>query len=315
MIFKQQDLSGTSVKFSPIINNQLAYGGCQNFGLAGNSLLSLAQFDIQMGHLQVLKRYPIKNSIQNICFSENNPHHITVSTGAGQFLLFDTQSNRITPLINIQLFDKEAASCSNNRFLPSVFCVGGVKGELALVDIHSKKVDMLPLGVPGGVNEVIWHPNNKNLLGVATSSGKLLIKNLTQGSPDKNVMAISEASGNILSFDFNKYNSTVSLACIDNTIKIYDLKQPQMPVSVIAGHSHPITRVRFSPFSDSVLASASYDMTVKGWDLKKLPQSPLMKNHTRNREFITDLDFSMFHHNYVVTSSLDKFLNVFHCLS
>lgn len=331
MIFRQQDLSGLSCKFSPLRKDLVAYGGSQHFGIAGNSFLSLMTFDIASSQLQLVKRYPVANSIQSIAFSEQNPALVGVATGEGRFSLFDSGSTRMDPVISVRLFQKDALTCSNNRFLPFLYAVGGVKGELRLLDMNSQKVDNMmlneqvppspvstgqpPGAAPESVNELHWHPNNKNLMGVATAHGRLYIKDLSLPSSSKNVLVINDASQNVLSFDFNKYNHTVALAGIDQTIKIYDLKKPQIPMMVLTGHRYAVNKVRFSPFSDSILASGSYDMTVKGWDLKRLPANPMMKSHERHREFVNDVDFSMFHPNYVVSCSLDKFINIFHCLS
>ena len=330
MIFQQQDLSGMCCKFSPLKPDLLAYGGSQNFGLAGHSFLTLLSYNLASSRLQLVKRYQVNNSIQSISFSEQNPNLVGVTTGEGRFSLFDISSNRMDAVVSLRLFQKEAMTCSNNRFMPFLYAVGGMNGELRLLDMKAQKVDEMTLAervvrggkklVPSGVNvetvnEVHWHPNNKNILGVASGHGRLFIKDLSLPSASKNAVVIEDVSRNVLSFDFNKYNHTIALAGVDNSIKIYDLKKPHVPLMELRGHKYAVTKVRFSPFSDSILASSSYDMTVKGWDLKRLPQSPLMKSHNRHREFVNEVDFSMFERNVVVSCSLDKFINIFHCLS
>jgi peroxin-7 len=328
MIFQQQDLSGTACKFSPLRPNLLAYGGSQHFGIAGNSFLSLMNYNLSTSSLQPIKRYPVPNSIQSISFSEQNPSLVGITTGEGRFSLFDWSTTRMDPVVSIRLFQKDALTSSNNRFLPFLFAVGGVAGELRLLDMNAQKVDNLILKEtpnvqkplpknlqPESINEIHWHPNNKNLMGVATARGKLYLKDLSLPTASKNALTIHDPSNNILSFDFNKYNHTVAISGIDQTIKIYDLKKPQIPMMVLTGHRYAVNKVRFSPFSDSIVASGSYDMTVKGWDLKRLPNNPMMKSHERHREFVNDVDFSMFEKNVVVSCGLDRFINVFHCLA
>jgi peroxin-7 len=55
-------------------------------------------------------------------------------------------------------------------------------------------------------------------------------------------------------------------------------------------------------------------MTVKVWDSSR-PQNPLVHSHERHREFITGLDWSLFTPRLIATSSLDRRLCVFDCLS
>lgn len=336
MIFQQLSLPGTCVRFSPLAPNLLAYGGSENFGYAGNSLLTLFDFEVQTSTLKPRKRYPLKNCLQSIAFSEQNPNLVGVTTGGGEFALFDIASPAIIPTLSMRLFRKEALTLSNNRFLPFLFAAGSAEGELRLIDTQQKKLDALPLKAgnssignqnlgnptsplndpnPESIHEVHWHPNKKTVLGACTSHGNVYIKDLALPQLHKNALVIRNHGVATLSFDFNKYQPTVALGGIDNSVKIFDLRKPQMPLSVLTGHRYAISRVRFSPFSDSLLVSGSYDMTVKSWELKRLPQSPLVKTHARHREFVTDFDLSLFHQHYMVSCSLDRYLNVFHSLS
>ena len=333
MIFRQQPLPGTCVRFSPLAPSLLAHGGSENFGYAGNSFLTIFDFNIQQAVMKVRKRYALKNCIQSIAFSEQNPNLVSASTGAGEFSLFDIGSATMNPVLQMRLFKREALSVSNNRFLPFLYAVGGAEGGIRLVDVNQKKIDAImlsaeapnfpkqgnpemgPVPPPESIHEVQWHPNKKTVLGACSSLGRLYIKDLALPKPDKNALIINNSGVSILTFDFNKYNPTVAVGGIDNSIKIFDMRNAGMPVTVLTGHRYALVRVRFSPFADCLLVSGSYDMTVKAWDLKRLPQTPLVKTHTRHREFVTDLDFSLFHQHYVVTSSLDRFVNIFHSMS
>lgn len=54
-------------------------------------------------------------------------------------------------------------------------------------------------------------------------------------------------------------------------------------------------------------------MSVKVWDVSNV-QSPLVRSHDKHREFVTDIDNSLFYPNLVASCSFDKKVCVFDCL-
>ena len=86
--------------------------------------------------------------------------------------------------------------------------------------------------------------------------------------------------------DFNKYDPLIAVGTRESYINIYDIRNPQIPVSVLPGHRYGISRVRFSPFSKNILVSSSYDMSVKVWDISK---GTFIKDHKKHREFVYDV--------------------------
>lgn len=55
-------------------------------------------------------------------------------------------------------------------------------------------------------------------------------------------------------------------------------------------------------------------MSVKVWDTSNV-QNFLLKSHDKHREFVYDVDFSMYMENVIATASFDKKLCVFNCLA
>lgn len=82
----------------------------------------------------------------------------------------------------------------------------------------------------------------------------------------------------ILTHDWNKYRETV-LACagVDRTIRTFDVRNPAGgPTAVLLGHEYAVRRLAWSPHASDVLASASYDMTVRVWsDGSSSPPGPV----------------------------------------
>lgn len=76
------------------------------------------------------------------------------------------------------------------------------------------------------------------------------------------------------------------VACDDGTIRLWlipegGLKEPtNTPDQVLEGHSEKIYFIKFHPLARDVLASGSYDMTVRVWDLTKEHEPITLQGHT-----------------------------------
>lgn len=66
----------------------------------------------------------------------------------------------------------------------------------------------------------------------------------------------------------------------------------RVPLNTLQGHRYPVRSVRFSPHDPSILASASYDMSVIIWDVAEFTNS-VVKIHTAHTEFVVGIDFSL----------------------
>ena len=59
-------------------------------------------------------------------------------------------------------------------------------------------------------------------------------------------------------------------ACVDGSISVYHMQKMQIEFSTCAGHTETIFDCHFSPQSPDILATASYDGTVKIWSMSDL---------------------------------------------
>ena len=67
----------------------------------------------------------------------------------------------------------------------------------------------------------------------------------------------------------------------------------------------------FSPHSEHVLASCSYDMTVKLWDTSA-PQAPLIRSWDHHSEFAVGLDFSVLREGMIASAGWDESVWLWH---
>lgn len=71
----------------------------------------------------------------------------------------------------------------------------------------------------------------------------------------------------VLSVDWNKWDDCLlATGGADGEGRIWDLRRPGMPLSILMGHGLAVRRVAWSPHQRSLLASASYDMSVCLWE-------------------------------------------------
>ena len=107
----------------------------------------------------------------------------------------------------------------------------------------------------------------------------------------RSVAVAANHAGEVLSCDWDKYNEFFATASVDQNIRVWDCRSLNAPLQVLPGHSLAIRKVKYSPFTSQVLASASYDMTVRVWNLAD-PANPIVHGH--HTEFAVGVDFSLF---------------------
>ncbi len=129
----------------------------------------------------------------------------------------------------------------------------------------------------------------------------------------KNVLAIPAHSNETLCCDFNKYDDVIVTGSTDNTIKVWDLRRANQPVTVLYGHRYPVKRVKWSPFDRDMLLSCSYDMTVRLWNAVD-PVEPIKKVFDRHHEFVQDIDWSQHAQNHIASISWDQKLYTWNVL-
>lgn len=72
---------------------------------------------------------------------------------------------------------------------------------------------------------------------------------------------------------------------------------------------YAVRRVQFSPHAESVLASCSYDMSVKLWDYRA-PEDALIRSWDHHTEFAIGVDFSLQREGLMASTGWDEFVCV-----
>lgn len=120
------------------------------------------------------------------------------------------------------------------------------------------------------------------------SGGKIAVFELsTPGRLPDGVIPSLVNGTNVMDFQWNPFNnSELVVACDDGTLKIWEIPEGGLkestntPTRELNAHLEKIHFIRFHPLAKNVLLTASYDMTIKIWDLNTLEQHQCLQGHT-----------------------------------
>jgi len=124
-----------------------------------------------------------------------------------------------------------------------------------------------------------------------------------------------ECGSNQLDMDWNPFNDDILATGLENAkIKIWKIpeglstmKSNYFDESVaLSGHYSKVTVTKFHPVASNVLASASYDMTVKFWDIEKANNVSTFEGHP---EYIQDFTWD-YNGSRFATSCKDKHIRI-----
>lgn len=120
------------------------------------------------------------------------------------------------------------------------------------------------------------------------AGGKIAIFELNKPGklPDGVIPSLVNGSS-IMDFQWDPFNSRrLAVACDDGMVKLWTIPEGGLteptnePFQEYVAHSDKIYSLRYHPVAKNVCLTASYDMTVKLWDLESLTMMIALKGHT-----------------------------------
>lgn len=300
--FKTQNYAGSSVQYSPFLDNRLAVGASANFGLVGNGKLFILDLTPQ-GTVHEARSLDTQDAITSTAWSEINQNQIAVGGGDGIVRLFDLSTRQALPILRYAEHQREVFGVDWNLVNKTQFASASWDGSIKVWDYqrpNSLTTMMSPPTIPEkqAVYNAKWAPHNDFSILSSHGDSHARVWDARTGAQALTIKAV--LNGDCLCVDWNKYDpNLVATGGVDTAIKVWDLRNLQAPINDFRGHQYAVKAIKWSPHSGNLIMSASYDMSVKVWDNAPGGRVPfvgmkgLVKDFTLHTEFAVDCDWSL----------------------
>ncbi|XP_055982159.1 peroxisomal biogenesis factor 7 [Sorex fumeus] len=296
---------GYAAEFSPYLPGRLACATSQHYGIAGCGTLLI--LDQNESGLRIFRSFDWNDGLFDVTWSENNEHVLVTCSGDGSLQLWDT-AKATGPLQVYREHTQEVYSVDWSQTRGEQLVVSGSWDQtVKLWDPTVGKSLCTFRGHESVVYSTIWSPHIPGCFASASGDQTLRIWDVkTTGVK----LVVPAHQAEILSCDWCKYNENLLVTgAVDCSLRGWDLRNVRQPVFELLGHTYAIRRVKFSPFHASVLASCSYDFTVRFWDFSKA--DPLLETVEHHTEFTCGLDLSLQSPTQVVDCSWDETIKIY----
>uniref|UniRef100_A0A452VH79 Peroxin-7 n=1 Tax=Ursus maritimus TaxID=29073 RepID=A0A452VH79_URSMA len=248
------------------------------FSLGCGTLLILDQNE---SGLRLFRSFDWNDGLFDVTWSENNEHVLVTCSGDGSLQLWDT-AKAVGPL---QVYKEHT-----QEWDPTV-------GKSLCTFRGHESV----------IYSTIWSPHIPGCF--ASASGDQTLRIWDVKSTGVRIV-VPAHHAEILSCDWCKYNENLLVTgAVDCSLRGWDLRNVRQPVFELLGHTYAVRRVKFSPFHASVLASCSYDFTVRFWNFSK--PDPLLETVEHHTEFTCGLDLSLQSPTQVADCAWDETIKIY----
>ncbi|XP_058442943.1 coronin-7 isoform X3 [Malaya genurostris] len=162
-----------------------------------------------------------------------------------------------------------------------------LKGTPGHKTTHIENIRNLSRQIPGECDG--FQANSERVaVPISGAGGKIAIFELNKPGrlPDGVIPSLVNGS-NIMDFQWDPFeNKRLAVACDDGLVKIWSIPDGGLteptnePEKELVAHSDKIYFIRYHPLARNVFLTASYDMTLKIWDLNTSTEKYCLKGHT-----------------------------------
>lgn len=304
-----------SVEFSPFHEGRLAVATAQYFGIIGNG----RQYILEMGpdgHLRESRNFLTQEGLYDCSWSEVNENQLVSASADGSLKLWDTMTSDDYPIAHWHEHQAEASSVDWNLVGKNTFLSSSWDGSIKHWDPTRPSSLATYLGHDGScVYNAVWSPRHATRFLSCAADGSVRVwdaslppslppaMGLGGGGMEGGMVQVVRAhEGEVLTADWDKYNEWVVYSGgVDRSVKIWDLRQPSLPLSFLHGHGFAVRRLKASPHQGELIGSVSYDMSFRLWGAAR--EVWRCEYHT---EFVQGLDFDLFMPGRIATCSWDR---------
>ncbi|KAG8444437.1 hypothetical protein GDO86_009568 [Hymenochirus boettgeri] len=250
---------GYAVEFSPYIPSRLACAAAQNYGISGTG--TLAVLEQNEGEIAICRSFHWSDALFDVTWSEINENLLATSSGDGSLQLWDVSKPQ-GPLQVFKEHTQEVYSVDWSQTRGEQLIISGSWDHtVKLWDPSIGKSLHTFTGHENIVYSSIWSPHIPGCF--ASASGDQTLRIWDVRKPVSKVI-IPAHQAEILSCDWCKYDQNMLVTgAVDCSLRGWDLRTVRQPVFELHGHTYAIRRVKFSPFHANIVASCSYDFTVR----------------------------------------------------
>ncbi|KAK2550221.1 Peroxisomal targeting signal 2 receptor [Acropora cervicornis] len=299
--FRTNGRHGYAVKFSPYFGHRLLCASSQHYGIAGTCQGSLFILDFSATGIKVIGRWEWAEGLFDCSWSENNPDFCVTASGDGSLqMVFKEHTAEWDPSAPQSL----GSFCDHQHVVYSAVWSPHISGTFASVS-GDNTLKIWDISAPPHAQQTIRAHNGE----VLTCDWARYDPNLLfTGSVDKRIrFEISPFHND----DFVVMERNIIIptsqwqACI---FRGWDLRNTVAPVIDLEGHQYAVRRVKCSPHNRSLLASCSYDFTIRTWNINN-SRHPLesIEHHT---EFVVGLDFNLHLPGQLADCSWDEYIKI-----
>ncbi|XP_034669627.1 coronin-7 isoform X4 [Drosophila subobscura] len=162
-----------------------------------------------------------------------------------------------------------------------------LKGTPGHKSTHIENLRNLSRQIPGECNG--FHANHERVaVPLSGPGGKIAIFELSRPGrlPDGVIPSLVNGS-NIMDFQWDPFDAQrLAVACDDGIVKLWHIAEGGLseptntPAGELTAHLDKIYFIRFHPLAADVLLTASYDMTIKLWDLRTMTEKCSLTGHS-----------------------------------
>ncbi|XP_050498139.1 coronin-7 isoform X1 [Diabrotica virgifera virgifera] len=162
-----------------------------------------------------------------------------------------------------------------------------LKGTPLHKSFHIENIRNLSRQIPGECDGFQANPE-RVAVPLSGPGGKIAIFELSKTGklPDGVIPALVHGNS-VMDFTWDPFDTKrLAVACDDGVVKLWRIpdngltEQTNEAEAEFCAHSDKIYFIKFHPTAKDVLASGSYDMTIKLWDLSTLMEKIVLKGHT-----------------------------------
>ncbi|RLN98865.1 hypothetical protein BBJ28_00008025 [Nothophytophthora sp. Chile5] len=257
----QTELHGYAVEFSPFMDNLVAVGTAQYFGIVGNGRQHVFEM-LPAGGLAPVRAFDTPEGVYDCAWSENHGQQLVSSCANGSLKLWHLQTRDQFPIQNYHEHKQEVSGVNWNLVAKDSFASASWDGTIKIWKPEVPHSLLTLAEHSSAVYNAVWNTQNNSLVASCSGDGSVKIWDLNSA---RSVTSIAAHGNEVLALDWNKYNQfEVVSGSADCSIKVWNAQH----------HSEFAFGIDFSLFVDGLVASCSWDRQVSIWNYFGGPPPP-----------------------------------------